>query len=77
MRQVQNGAPVILGGALVVPAGLLRKLRGEGPAPSATEATARQRIETLAKQAVIADQQAKGHPIMNRAGHDQTRQIFG
>ena len=31
MRQVQNGTPVILGGALVVPAGLLRKLRGEGP----------------------------------------------
>jgi hypothetical protein len=29
MRHVVNGTPVALGGALVVPAGLLNKLRGE------------------------------------------------
>ena len=34
MRHVTNGTPVVLGGALVVPIGLLRKLRGE-PAPDA------------------------------------------
>ena len=34
MRHVVNGTPVVLGGALVVPAGLLRQLRGdEGPGP--------------------------------------------
>jgi superfamily II DNA or RNA helicase len=65
MRQVQSGTPVILGGALVVPAGLLRQLRGEGPALSAADAAARQRIERLALQAVIADQQAKGHRVVD------------
>ena len=69
MRQVQNGTPVILGGALVVPAGLLRKLRGEGPALSAADVAARQRIERLAMQAVIADQQAKGHHVVDVSAH--------
>src|SRR5690606_21679185 len=31
MRHVVNGTPVALGGALVIPAGLLRQLRGEAP----------------------------------------------
>ena len=31
MRHVVNGTPVVLGGALVVPAGLLRKRRGDEP----------------------------------------------
>jgi superfamily II DNA or RNA helicase len=61
MRQIQNGTPVILGGALVVPAGLLRQLRGEGPALSAADAAARKRIELLAMNAVIAAEEAKGH----------------
>jgi superfamily II DNA or RNA helicase len=65
MRQVQNGTPVILGGALVVPAGLLRKLRGEGPALSAADAAARQRIERLAMQAVIRSEEAKGHRVVD------------
>src|SRR5207244_3475181 len=38
MRHVVNGTPVVLGGALVVPAGLLRQLRGEGSALSAADA---------------------------------------
>ncbi len=61
MRQVRNGTPVILGGALVVPAGLLRSLRGEGPAFSVADAAARKRIELLAMRAVIAAEEAKGH----------------
>jgi hypothetical protein len=69
MRQVQNGTPVILGGALVVPAGLLRKLRGEGPALSAADATARQRIERLAMQAVIRAEEAKGHRVVDVSAH--------
>ena len=65
MRQVQNGTPVILGGALVVPAGLLRKLRGEGPALSAADSAARKRIEMLAMRAVIKAEEAKGHRVID------------
>jgi SNF2 family DNA or RNA helicase len=65
MRQVQNGTPVILGGALVVPAGLVRSLRGEGPALNSVDAAARQRIERLAMAAVVAAEQAKGHRVVD------------
>ncbi len=65
MRHVQNGTPVVLGGALVVPAGLLRPLRGEGPALSAADAAARKRVETLAMQAVARFEEAKGHRVVD------------
>ena len=65
MRQVQNGTPLILGGALVVPAGLLRKLRGEGPGATATDALARQKIERLAMEAVMVTERAKGHHVVD------------
>jgi hypothetical protein len=65
MRHVQNGMPVVLGGALVVPAGLVRQLRGEGPALSAADAEARQRIERLAMQAVIRAEEAKGRRVVD------------
>jgi hypothetical protein len=69
MRHVQNGTPVVLGGALVVPVGLLRQLRGEGPAPTAAttcaDAEARDRIEDLAMKAVIAAERAKGHQVVD------------
>jgi superfamily II DNA or RNA helicase len=61
MRHIQNGTPITLGGALVVPAGLNRQLRGEGSALSAADAAARKRIELLAMKAVIAAEEAKGH----------------
>jgi hypothetical protein len=65
MRHVTNGTPVVLGGALVVPEGLLRKLRGE-PAPDAATAAfsadpeARSRIEKLAMNAVRLAEEARG-----------------
>jgi superfamily II DNA or RNA helicase len=65
MKQVQNGTPVILGGALVVPAGLLRQLRGEGPALTTADAAARTKIEQLAMQAVIAAEKARGHHVID------------
>lgn len=68
MRHVQNGTPVVLGGALVVPVGLLRQLRGEAPPPSATEladAAARKRIENLAIKAVMDVEKAKGHHVVD------------
>ncbi len=65
MRHVQNSTPVVLGGALVVPAGLLRQLRGEGPALSAADVAARKRIENLAMQAVMRAEEAKGHRVID------------
>jgi hypothetical protein len=61
MRHVVNGTPVVLGGALVVPAGLLRQLRGEGSALSSADAAARKRIEDLAMKAVMKAEAARGH----------------
>ena len=65
MRQVQNGTPVILGGALVVPTGLLRKVRGEGPALNSADAAARKKIETLAMKAVMSAEESKGHRVVD------------
>ena len=65
MRHVQNGTPIALGGALVVPAGLLRKLRGEGSALSAVDAAARKRIEMLAMRAVVHAEEGKGHRVVD------------
>jgi superfamily II DNA or RNA helicase len=65
MRQVQNGTPVVLGGAFVVPTGLLRKLRGEGPALNAADAAARKKIETLSMQAVMKVEEARGHKVVD------------
>lgn len=65
MRQVQNGTPVVLGGALVIPAGLLRKLRGETPALNAADAAARKKIERLAMQVVMQAEEAKGHRVVD------------
>lgn len=63
MRQVQNGTPVVLGGALVVPQGLLRKLRGEAPPPYTADAVARAKIERLAMEAVLAAERVRGHQV--------------
>lgn len=56
MRHVTSATPVALGGALVVPVGLLRRLRGEPPteeaATFAADAAARAHIERLAMEAV-------------------------
>ena len=69
MRHVTNGTPVVLGGALVVPIGLLRKLRGE-PAPDAAAAfsadpEARSRIEQLAMNAVRLAEEARGCRVVD------------
>jgi superfamily II DNA or RNA helicase len=65
MRQVTNGTPIVLGGALVVPAGLLRGLRGEGPGLTTADAVARKKIEMLAMAAVIRAEEAKGHRVVD------------
>lgn len=70
MRHVSNGTPVVLGGALVVPIGLLRKLRGE-PAPDVSAAAfsadpaARSRIEMIAMNAVRKAEEARGCRVVD------------
>lgn len=62
-RQVVSAAPVIVGGALVIPAGLLMQRRGEpGWSPNAA---ARSRIEQLAMQAVMDAERALGHEVID------------
>jgi SNF2 family DNA or RNA helicase len=65
MRQVQNGTPVVLGGALVIPQGLLRKARGEAAPLHTADAAARTKIERLAMEAVMAAERAKGHEVFD------------
>ena len=60
MKQIHNGTPVVLGGALVIPAGLLRELKGEGPALTSVDAAARTKIERLAMQAVMNLERSRG-----------------
>jgi hypothetical protein len=57
MRHVVNGTPVVLGGALVIPVGLLSERRDDEPADAASaalsvDAAARARIERVAMNAV-------------------------
>jgi len=52
--------PVVVGGALVVPRGLLNKLSG-GPQPSAADALARSEIEQAAMNAVMEIERSLGY----------------
>ena len=61
MRHVVSATPVVVGGALVIPAGLLAQRKGE-PSWSA-DAAARARIELLAMQAVMDAERALGHHV--------------
>ena len=69
MRHVTSATPVVLGGALVVPAGLLRKLRGEPAADPAAafsaDPAARARIEQLAMNAVRHAEEARGCRVVD------------
>lgn len=70
MRHVVNGTPVVLGAALIVPAGLMTRLRGDEPVdPVATtfaaDAAARKRIELLAMGAVRRAEEAKGCRVVD------------
>ena len=60
MRHLVPATPVIVGGALVVPAGLFAKQGGD-PGLFAADAEARARIERIAMEAVIAAEAALGH----------------
>ncbi len=63
MRHVISATPVVIGGALVVPAGLLAQRKGE-PGWTA-DVAARSRIEQIAMQAVMAAESALGHEVID------------
>jgi SNF2 family DNA or RNA helicase len=68
MRHVTSATPVVLSGALVIPAGLLRTLRGE-PAPVGSafsiDPEARSHIEQLAMNAVRFAEEALGCRVVD------------
>ncbi|HQZ68451.1 MAG TPA: helicase-related protein, partial [Planctomycetaceae bacterium] len=70
MRHVVNGTPIVLGGALVIPAGLMQDLRGDEPidpvaARFAVDPAARTRIEQLAMNAVRLVEEAAGCRVVD------------
>ena len=62
-RNVVSATPVVIGGALVVPQGLLAQRKGE-PTFS-PDADARARIEQIAMQAVMKAEQGLGHEVFD------------
>ncbi len=63
MRHVISATPVILGGSLVIPAGLLLQRNGQ-PGWSA-DAAARARVEQIAMRAVMNAERALGHDVID------------
>lgn len=76
MRHLISATPVVVGGALVIPAGLLLQRKGQ-PGWSA-DASARAQIERLAMQAVMDAERALGHEVIDvsadKCGWDITSQ---
>jgi len=80
MRHVVSATPVVLGGALVIPAGLLMQRKGV-PAEQggwSADAAARARVEQMAMRAVMAAERALGHDVIDvsaqKCGWDVTSQ---
>jgi superfamily II DNA or RNA helicase len=69
MRHVTSATPVALGGALVIPAALLRRVRGETSAQDgadfSTDPAARARIEKLAMDAVRQGEESRGCHVVD------------
>ncbi|XFA72041.1 helicase-related protein [Thermosynechococcaceae cyanobacterium Okahandja] len=60
-RQLSPLPPVVVGGALVVPIGLLQRLQGKRAAPPGTFAQETQRVERAAMEAVMAVERSLGY----------------
>jgi len=63
MRHIISTTPVIVGGALVIPAGLLAQRKGEQTWTA--DAVARARIEQIAMQAVMDAERKLGHEVID------------
>jgi superfamily II DNA or RNA helicase len=64
--QISAKAPILKSGALVIPAGLLRQIKGETPS-AAVDAEARKRVELLAMEAVFAAERAMGRTPIDKS----------
>jgi superfamily II DNA or RNA helicase len=63
MRHVISATPVIIGGALVIPGGLLAQRKGETGWSADTEARAR--VERVALDAVMSTERDRGHEVFD------------
>lgn len=63
MRNVVSSTPNIIGGSLVIPAGLLAKLSGD--TNFSPDAEARKRVEMVAMNAVIKLEESFGHKVID------------
>jgi superfamily II DNA or RNA helicase len=80
MKDVSSATPIILGGALVIPAGLLAKRRGEAASVTTwtVDPAARARVERIAMDEVIRQEEARGNFVQDvsalKCGWDVTSQ---
>ena len=65
MRSVVSSSPVVIGGSLIIPQGMLAQRKGE--ANFTADAVARFRIEQVAMNAVIETEKAFGHVVKDVA----------
>lgn len=66
MRNVISAIPVVVGGALIIPAGLLAQRNGEPQGQTWTaDADARARVERVAMQAVRKAEEVLGHEVID------------
>ncbi len=67
MRHVISATPVVVGGALVIPAGLLAQRKGEleSAASWTADAAARAHVELVAMRAVMEAERALGHEVID------------
>ncbi len=61
MKNIVSSTPIVVGGALVIPQGLLAQRKGE--TTFTVDAEARARIERVAMESVIKAEQALGHAV--------------
>ncbi len=65
-RHVVSSMPVVVGGALVIPAGLIAMRSGEPQGPTwSADADARARVERIAMEAVRKAEEALGHQVLD------------
>jgi superfamily II DNA or RNA helicase len=80
-RQLSAQPPIVIGGALVVPVGLLARLGGMPQASLAASARERQRVEHLAMEAVMTAERGLGFVPLDvsaeKRGYDIESQVPG
>lgn len=80
-RQLLPQPPLVVGGALIVPAGLIQRLKGDNQVDPGIFARVKERVEKLAMEAVMAIEQALGFEprdvSADKCGYDIESRIPG